>query len=415
MAVEDQIVGLDIGTTKVCAVIAEYNDDGILEVLGVGRSPSTGLRKGVVINIEATLRSVAQALEAAEQMAGREVESVFTSIAGAHIEGINSRGVVAVSNRGREIMPVDVTRVLDAARAVVLPMDREIIHVIPQEFIVDDQGGIKDPLDMMGVRLEAEVHIITGSVTAAQNLVKCVNRAGFKVEGLALGALASAEAVLSQDEKEMGTLLIDLGGGTADLMLYRDGAPYYTNVVPLGGFQVTNDISILLRTTFEAAERLKREAGCCWEGLIEDFDEPVILPGLGNRTPVQVDRKQLCSYIQPRMTEIFHMIKQKVEHEAQVKAWQALGGGVVLTGGGAQLMGTVELAQSIFGTSARVGIPTGLGGVTHEYQRPELAGVVGLVKHAAANMNDYTDAPAVKEKRPKRSEGLKKFFQNFFE
>lgn len=416
MAIEDQIVGLDIGTTKVCAVIAEYNDEGKLDVLGVGRSVSTGLRKGVVINIEATLRSVAQAVEAAEQMAGREVEGVYTSIAGAHIEGINSRGVVAVANRGREIQPIDVSRVLEAARAVVLPMDREIIHVIPQEFIVDEQGGIKDPIDMIGVRLESEVHIITGSVTAAQNLVKCVNRAGFKVENLALGALASADAVLSADEREMGTLLIDIGGGTSDIMLYQDGSPYYTNVVPLGGSQVTSDISILLRTPFESAERLKITSGCCYPGLIEDSDLPALLPGLGLRTPVEVDRRMLCSYIQPRMVEIFGMIKEKIEREAQMRSWQALGGGVVLTGGGALLNGAVELAAEIFGTSSRVGIPYGLGGVIQEYQKPDVAAAVGLIKHAAAAIDiEPGEAPRAERKGRRSMDGLRNLFRNFFE
>ncbi len=416
MALEDQFVGLDIGTTKVCAVIAEYNDDGKLDVLGVGRSVSTGLRKGVVINIEATLRSVAQAIEAAEQMAGREVEGLYTSIAGAHIEGLNSRGVVAVANRGREIQPVDVSRVIEAAKAVVLPMDREIIHVVPQEFIVDGQGGIRDPLDMIGVRLESEVHIITGSVTAAQNLVKCVNRAGFKVDGLALGALASAEAVMSQDEKDMGTLLIDIGGGTADLMLYRDGAPFYTNVVPLGGNQVTSDISILLRTPFESAERLKLQAGCCYAALIEEYDAPALLPGMGLRIPVEVDRAQLCSYIQPRMTEIFTMIKQKLEREAQVRSWQALGGGVILTGGCAQLSGAVELAQEIFGSSARIGVPYGLGGLVQEYQKADMAAAVGLVKHAAASWVTVPDSGNIKEKKTRKAGvGFKNLLRNFFE
>ncbi|MFW5801456.1 MAG: cell division protein FtsA, partial [Spirochaeta sp.] len=229
MTYDDVIVGLDIGTTSVIAVVAEFNEYGNIEIIGIGKAPSHGLRKGVVINIESTLQSVSLAIERAEQMAGRDVFAVITGIAGGHIEGINSRGVVAVTSRDREIKKIDYDRVLEAAKAVVIPMDRELLHVIPQEFIVDDQGGIKDPLDMIGVRLEAEVHIITGSVTSAQNLVKCVNRAGFKVEDIILESLASGKAVLTKDEMELGVLLIDLGGGTTDALLYIEGAPYFTS------------------------------------------------------------------------------------------------------------------------------------------------------------------------------------------
>ncbi|MFW5747888.1 MAG: cell division protein FtsA, partial [bacterium] len=232
MPQDNLIVGLDIGTTKVCAVIGEYTGEGPIEIIGIGLSPSRGLRRGVVINIEATLKSVAAAVEAAEMMSGREVSSVFTGIAGDHIEGINSRGVVAVAGRGREITRDDIGRVIEAAKAVVIPMDREVFHVIPQEYIVDEQGGIKNPLDMIGIRLEAEVHIITGSVTSVQNLVKCVNRAGFRVNDIILESLAASEAVLSEDEKELGVLLVDLGGGTTDILVHLEGAPYHSGVVP---------------------------------------------------------------------------------------------------------------------------------------------------------------------------------------
>jgi len=251
LAGEDLIVGLDIGTTKVCVIIGQYNDSGQLEITGVGTTASRGLRRGVVINIETTVRSIAAAVEGAEMMSGREVGSVYTGIAGGHIEGINSRGVVAVTGRGREITREDVDRVIDAAKAIVIPMDREVLHVIPQEFVVDDQGGIKNPIGMIGVRLEAEVHIITGAVTSAQNIVKCVNRAGFKVNDIVLEPLASSRAVLTQDEKELGVLLIDLGGGTTDVLLHLEGAPYHTEVLAVGGDQVTNDISIMLKTPLD--------------------------------------------------------------------------------------------------------------------------------------------------------------------
>jgi len=380
---DNLIVGLDIGTTKVCAVIGEYNESGLLEITGVGTSPSHGLRRGVVINIESTLRSVAQAVEAAEMMSGREVQSVFTGIAGAHIEGINSRGVVAVTGRGREITKDDVDRVIDAAKAVVIPMDREVLHVIPQEFVVDDQGGVKNPIDMIGIRLEAEVHIITGSVTSAQNLLKCVNRAGFRVNDIILQSLASSEAVLSEDEKELGVLLIDLGGGTTDVLVHLDGAPYHTDVIAIGGNQVTSDLAIMLKTPQEAAERIKKDAGCCYMELV-DGNEEVVIPGVGGWPSATIPRKELCRIIQPRMTEILAMVRDQLAKKNYMKL---LGGGVVLTGGGALLPGTVELAQEVFGIPARIGYPGKFGGLTSEYRSPIYSTGVGLVLFGAATMD----------------------------
>lgn len=412
MPADNVIVGLDIGTTKVCAVIGEFNDSGMLEITGVGTSPSFGLRRGVVINIESTLKSVSAAIEAAELMSGREVSSVFTGIAGSHIEGINSRGVVAVTGKDREITQTDINRVIDAAKAIVIPMDREVLHVIPQEYIIDDQGGIRNPLDMIGVRLEAEVHIITGSVTSAQNLVKCVNRAGFKVDGIILESLAAARAVLSNEEKELGSLLIDLGGGTTDILVYLDGAPYFTNVIPIGGGQVTGDLSIMLKTPVETAEKIKRESGCCHYSLVEPGQDTII-PGLGGRPPLAVARKDLCSIIQPRIAEIFTMVREKIEK----KGFRGrLNGGVVLTGGGAMLPGVVELAQDIFGYAARIGMPTRLGGLVEEYRSPELASGVGLVMYGADYINPEGREGGAKD-RP--SSGLitsmKQWFRNFFE
>jgi cell division protein FtsA len=405
------IVGLDIGTTSVYAVIAEYNENGILEIIGVGRSPSVGLRRGVVINIESTLKSVEAAVEKAELMSGREVEKVFSGIAGAHIEGINSRGVVAVTGKGREITQADVDRVLEAAKAIVVPMDREVLHVIPQEYIVDAQGGIKTPIDMIGVRLEAEVHIITGSVTSAQNLVKCINRAGFKVENLILLSLAASKAVLTNEEKELGVLLIDLGGGTTDFIVHLDGSPYFTDVLSVGGTQVTGDISIVLKTPMESAEKIKREAGCCYMPFVQD-EESVILPGVGGRPPLSVARKEICSIIQPRVAEIFTMIKEKIEKKGYM---QHLGGGIVLTGGGALLQGTIDLAQEIFGVPARIGFPAIAGGLIDDEQGPLFASAVGLVQFGA----DEMEAGGIESKVTERStRGLHKFrrwLKNFFE
>jgi cell division protein FtsA len=404
------IVGLDIGTTKVAAAIGEYNENDELEITGVGTSPSYGLRRGVVINIESTLRSVHAAIEAAEQMAGREVDSVVTGIAGGHIEGLNSRGVVAVTGRGREIAQHDVNRVIDAAKAVVIPMDREVLHVIPQEFIVDDQGGIKNPLDMIGVRLEAEVHIITGSVTSAQNLIKCVNRAGFKVESIVLESLAASRAVLSRDEQELGCLLIDLGGGTTDFVVHLDGAPYYTSVLPVGGHQVTGDLSIMLKTPMESAEKIKKEAGCCYEPLAEE-GEPVIIPGVGGRPPLSVSRKEIAGIIEPRVGEILTMVRDKVAKKGYLKQ---LGGGVVLTGGGAMMPGAVELAQDVFETAARVGQPANLGGVTGQYQQADFATAIGLVMYGQSMGVGGPRAEATAS-GPGIFRGFMNWIKNFFE
>jgi len=375
VALDDLIVGLDIGTTKVCAVIGERNETGGLEIVGVGVAPSQGLRRGVVINIESTMQAVQAAIDAAEMMSGREVQGVVTGIAGAHIEGINSRGVVAVTGRGREIDKDDIKRVIDAAKAIVIPMDREVLHVIPQEFIVDDQGGVKNPLDMIGIRLEAEVHIITGSVTSAQNLLKCVNRAGFRVNDIVLESLASSRAVLSSDEKELGVLMIDLGGGTTDVLVHLDGAPYHTGVVAVGGEQVTSDLSIMLKTPLEEAERIKKEAGSCYLPMI-DSDEEVVIPGVGGWPSAAIPRKEICRIIQPRMMEIFGLVKEQMIQKDYLKH---LGGGVVLTGGGSLLPGSVDLAREVFGLPARLGYPKPVGGLVAEYNSPVYATAVGLV------------------------------------
>ncbi|MFW6329450.1 MAG: cell division protein FtsA [Alkalispirochaetaceae bacterium] len=405
----DTIVGLDIGTSKVTAVVGEYNESGVLEIVGIGTSLSSGLRRGVVINIEATLRSVLAAVEAAEQMAGREVQSVVTGIAGSHIEGLNSRGVVAVTGKGREITPADVDRVIEAARAVSIPMDREILHVIPRSFTVDDQDGIRNPLDMIGVRLEVDVHIVTGSVTAGQNLVKCVNRAGFKVDSVIFDSFAAAEAVLVQDEKDLGVMMIDIGGGTTDVVVYLDGAPYFSTVIPIGGQQVTGDLSIMLKTPIDIAEKLKREAGYAFMGMVEE-DEPVIIPGVGGRPPISRSREQICEIIQPRMAEILTMARDRVEKKGLLPQ---IGGGIVLTGGGALLPGAVELAQEIFRLGARLGEPGNYGGLVDRYQSPEYATAVGLVRFAAREGGPVRGQPS--DKGSGVLEGLRAWMKNFFE
>ena len=379
------IVGLDIGSTRVCAVIGEMNENGILEITGVGVSPSTGLRKGVVVNIEATLRAVSSAIESAEMMSGREVFGCWTGIGGNHINGLNSRGVVAITGKKRETREIgqeDIDRVTEAARAVVIPMDRQILEVIPQSYIVDDQKGIRNPMDMIGVRLESEVHIITCTVTGAQNLIKCVNRAGFRVNELILQTLASGRAVLTQEEKDLGVVLVDLGGGTTDVLVYADGSPYSTYTIPAGGAQVTGDISIIKNVSQETAEKIKIDAGCCWEALLED-DEEIIVPGVGGRPPLPIPRSQILTIVKPRMEEIFKMIKEKLD---KLNFSRPLGGGVVLTGGGAQLTGVVELANKILKLPARLGSPIPvpeLGGLVEEYRTPSFATAIGLVLEGA--------------------------------
>jgi len=414
------LVGLDVGTSKVTAVIAELTENGGVDVLGIGTVRSLGLRRGVVVNIEATLRSVAQAVERAENMAGREVQSLVTGISGAHIEGINSRGVVAVTSKDREITRIDIERVMDAARAVVLPMDREVLHVIPQEYVVDDQKGIKDPMDMIGVRLEAEVHIVTGSVTAAQNLLKCVNRAGFKVEEIALDILVGSQIVLSEDEKDLGTMVIDIGGGTTNMIMYQNGAPFFTGVVPIGGSEVTSDLSIILKNPLETMETLKIQSGSCYLPLVQDDEEEIVLPGVGGMPPTAITRAEIAEYIQPRMEEIFHLVKEKVEREAQFSRWSSLAGGIVLTGGGALLQGSAELAAEVFGSAVRIGYPMGVGGLTQDLQRPDLSTAIGLVLHRARSLTDEGKGDRGNplgsgSKSGGKLRGMRKWLRNFFE
>jgi cell division protein FtsA len=381
------VVALDIGSAFVRALICERDEDGVLKIIGAGTKLSTGLRKGVVVNIEATLHAVAEAIEDAEMMAGLQVENCWAGIGGNHINGLNSRGVVGISGKKRdakerEISQEDVDRVIEAAKAVVIPTDRQILEVIPQNFKVDDQKGIRNPLDMLGIRLECEVHIITCAVTGGQNLIKCVNRAGFRVNELILQTLAAGRAVLTQEEMDLGVVLVDLGAGTTDVLVYVDGTPYSTHTIPAGGTQVTGDISIIKNISLDNAEKIKIDAGCCWEAFLED-DEVVIVPGVGGRPPMSIPRSQILKIIKPRMEELFKMVKQHLDSLALSRH---LGGGVVLTGGGAQLHGVVELANNILRLPARLGtpIPTkDLGGLAEEYRTPSYATVVGLALEGA--------------------------------
>ncbi len=384
MTSNEIIVALDIGTSKVCAFIAEFDEDGDLEIVGIGITSSKGLRRGVVVNIEATMKAVEEAIDMAEQQAGRTVEEVISGIAGGNIEGINSRGVVAVTGKGREINKIDVERVIDAAKAIVMPMDREVLHVIPQEFIVDDQPGIRNPVDMIGVRLESEVHIITCTISASKNIIKCINRSGFKVNEIVLESIAASSSVLSRDEKELGVLFIDIGNGTTDLLIHLSGAPFYTGVLPVGAQEVTNDLSIMLNIPFEEAERVKIESGCCWEHLI-DLNETVIIPGIGGRSPISIPEMRICKIIQPRMAELFLLVKKQLDSKGYMNR---LGGGVVITGGGALLPGTAELAKEIFQMPARIGYPRSMKGLEDKYRSPEFSTVTGLLNYRAGQIEE---------------------------
>jgi cell division protein FtsA len=373
------IVGLDVGTTKICAIIAEPSPTGGLDIVGVGASPSRGLRKGVVVNIDSTVEAIRKAVAEAEQMAGVEVSSVYAGIAGGHIRGVNSRGVVAVSGKHREVNASDIDRAIEAARAINLPQDREIIHVLPQAFVVDDQDGVREPLGMSGVRLEVEVHIVTGAVTSVQNVVRSVNRAGLTVQDIVLEPLASAEAVLAADEKELGVLLIDIGGGTTDVALFREGAIWHTGILPLGGDHVTNDIAVGLRTPTAEAEDLKKRYGCALTSLVRE-DETIEVPSVGGRKPRQLSRQLLSEIVQPRVEEIFTLVARDLSKGGLHDAATA---GVVVTGGTSIMEGVSELAEQVFDLPVRLGLPEGLGGLADVVRSPIYATGVGLAVYGA--------------------------------
>jgi cell division protein FtsA len=369
---EDLIVGLDIGTTKIGAIVAERTDSGI-DVVGIGTHPSRGLRKGVVVDIDATVESIKRAVEEAELMADCEITSVYTGIAGGHISGFNSHGIVAVKDR--EVRENDVRRVIDAAKAVAIPLDREVIHVIPQEFIIDDQDGIREPLGMSGVRLEARIHIVTAAVTSAQNLVKCANKAGLNVVDIVLEPLASGEAVLNADERDLGACVIDIGGGTTDIAAFAGGSIKHTCVLALGGYHVTNDIAVGLRTPFEEAERIKKRWGMASARYLGS-DDVISVPSVGGRRPREVSRKILCEIIEPRAEEMLSLARQEI---ARAGLESRIPGGVVLTGGCAALEGMVDLAEEIFESPVRLGVPSQVGGLQDVVRSPMYATGVGLV------------------------------------
>ncbi len=377
-AEENIVVGLDIGTTKICAVVGEVSG-GEINIIGIGTHPSIGLRKGVVVNIESTVSSIKKAVEEAELMAGCEISSVYAGIAGGHITGFNSRGIVAI--KGSEVTQHDVERVIGAARAVAIPMDREVIHVLPQEFIVDDQAGIQNPAGMAGVRLEAKIHIVTGAVTSAHNIIKCANRSGLDVCDIVLESLASGEAVLTDEEKELGAALIDLGGGTTDLAIFSEKNIKHTFVLALGGNNLTNDVAVGLRAPLAEAEKIKQKYGTCIIGNISS-EETIEVPGMGGRKSRKLPRQILGEILEPRVEEIFTLINREI-YKAGME--NVITSGAVVTGGSALLDGTAEIAESIFNLPTRLGKPRGIKGLVDVVNNPMYATSVGLVLYGAKN------------------------------
>ncbi len=369
------IVGLDIGTTKICCIIGEIKDNEKIDIIGIGQYPSRGLRKGVVVNIDSTVESIKNAVEEAELMAGCEIDSVYVGIAGGHRNSLNSHGIIAA--KGREIEQKDVERVIEAAKAIAIPLDREVIHVLPQEYIVDNQDGIKTPLGMAGVRLEAKVHIVTAAVTSAQNIVKCVNKAGLTVSDIVLEQLASSESVLSPDERELGVAMIDIGGGTSDLAIFYQGAIKHTSVLTIAGAQMTNDIAIGLRTPNAEAEKIKQSFGCAYSPLIEEGDN-IETPSVGGREPRTVPRQILSEIIEARSREMFELL----DHEINESGYrEIISSGIVLTGGAASMYGMADLAEDVFQSPVRVGIPIDLGGLVDVVNNPMYATCTGLIQY----------------------------------
>jgi len=376
------IVGLDIGTSKVVAIVGEISPDKEIEIIGLGSSRSRGLKKGVVVNIESTVHTIQRAIEEAELMAGCEIHSVYTGIAGSHIRSLNSHGIVAI--RDNEVSVSDVDRVIDAARAVAIPADQKILHILPQEFIIDSQEGIKEPIGMSGVRLEAKVHMVTGSVSSAQNIVKCVRRCGLEVDDIILEQLASSYAVLTEDEKELGVCLIDVGGGTTDIAVFTEGSIHHTAVIPIAGDQVTNDIAVALRTPTQYAEDIKVRYACALTQLANP-EETIEVPSVGDRPPRRLARQTLAEVVEPRYEELFTLVQSELRRSGYE---DLIAAGIVLTGGSSKMEGVIELAEEIFHMPVRVGIPQYVSGLSDVVKNPIYSTGVGLLLFGQRQINE---------------------------
>ena len=367
------LVGLDIGTSKVVAIVGEMQANGYVEVIGLGSHPSRGMKKGVVVNIESTVQSIQRAVEEAELMAGCEIHSVYAGIAGSHVRSLNSHGIVAIKEK--EVTQSDVDRVLDAARAVAIPADQEILHTLPQEYIIDSQEGVREPVGMSGVRLEAKVHMVTGAVSAAQNIVKCIRRCGLEVDDIILEQLASSYAVLTEDEKELGVCLVDIGGGTMDIAVFTDGAIRHTAVIPIAGDQVTNDIAVALRTPTQHAEEIKVRYACALSQLASS-EETIEVPSVGDRPPRRLARQTLAEVVEPRYEELMSLVQAELRRSGFE---DLIAAGVVLTGGSSKMEGAVELAEEVFHAPVRLGLPQHMTGLTDVVRNPIYATGVGLL------------------------------------
>jgi cell division protein FtsA len=403
------LVGLDIGTSKVVAIVGEIKADGALEIIGIGSHPSRGLKKGVVVNIESTVQSIQRAVEEAELMAGCEIHSVYAGIAGSHVRSINSHGIVAIKDK--EVLQGDVERVIDAAKAVAIPADQKILHVLPQEYIIDSQEGIRDPIGMSGVRLEAKVHIVTGADSAAQNIVKCVQRCGLAVDDIVLEQLASSYAVLTEDEKDLGVCVVDIGGGTTDIAVFGGGAIRHTAVIPIAGDQVTNDIAVSMRTPTQYAEDIKIKYACALSQLANP-DETIEVPSVGDRPPRRLARQTLAEIVEPRYEELFGLVRDELR---RVGLEESVATGIVLTGGSAKMEGAVELAEEVFHMPVRLGVPQYVSGLVDVVSNPIHATGVGLLLYAKNNLDmQRTEAPLLAGGMKSIVERMKAWFQGNF-
>lgn len=382
------MVGLDIGTSKVCAIVGEVGVDDEIEIIGIGFHPSRGLKKGVVVNIESTVQSIQRAVEEAELMAGCQINSVYAGIAGSHIRSLNSHGIVAIKDK--EVTGGDVERVIDAARAVAIPADQKILHILPQEFIIDTQEGIREPIGMSGVRLEAKVHMVTGAVSAAQNIIKCVRRCGLEVDDVILEQIASSESVLLDDEKDLGVCLVDIGGGTTDLAIFSEGAIRHTAVIPIAGDQVTNDIAVALRTPTQNAEEIKMKYACALAQLAT-ADETIEVPSVGDRPPRRLARQTLAEVVEPRYEELLTLIQAELRRSGFE---DIIAAGMVLTGGSSKMEGLVELAEEILHMPVRIGVPHTISGLVDVVRNPIYATGVGLLQFGQRHTSEHaSDGP----------------------
>lgn len=409
MQTDNIIVGLDIGTSKVVAIVGQLNDEGKMDVIGIGSHKSTGLKKGVVVNIESTIQSIQRAVEEAELMAGCQITSVYAGIAGSHIRSLNSHGIVAIKDR--EVTPQDVERVIDAAQAVAITADQKILHILPQEFLIDEQEGVKEPLGMSGVRLEAKVHLVTCAVNAAQNIEKCIRRCGLEVDDIILEQLASSYSVLTEDEKELGVCMVDIGGGTTDIAVFIDGAIRHTGVIPIAGDQVTNDIAMALRTPTPHAEEIKIKYACALAQLA-GAEETIKVPSVGEREPRDLSRQALAEVVEPRYDELFTLVQAELRRSGFEDLCAA---GIVLTGGTSKMEGAVELAEEIFHMPVRLGAPTGVTGLRDIVNNPIYATGVGLLNYGVEQRNTgqkYNSLPIADETG--WLSRMKEWFQNNF-